>query len=410
MRFIASTKAMPDLQASAEKQTEEGRMLKDYLVMLEGKVALTVPDAVFAKGRFGKGKTYAELSEGEQEKALGKYKDQLYKEYDKFEDSMLEEGPREVLFHESVMAQIDTAYKKLIHRKDLLVYLGHEKNEKWTSAYAAYKKAVSGILERYWKNVEQDLDDQQTAVTEAGGSTDEDSDEAKDYAAIYYAKERFEYTEALLAAGQGFDIPWPTETFLKDLKDVLERYGPAIQFVSDPGLCESRRDVEEVALPRGDKARGSCSYGYEVRSSARKDGVVVRAEACTSSPCRVMYVVSAPSHVRCLRAEACTSSPRRVMYVVSARNVSSFSARRGDQPFREDAIGAHACTHRAIVLSLAQEGYFPLTRMLSMGHALRCPRHPTYKPIVRRECLADFLWWTGRPHSRSSCRQQRPSR
>ena len=180
MRFIVSTKAMPDLQASTEKQTEEGRMLKDYLVMLEGKVALTVPDAVFAKGRFGKGKTYAELSEGEQEKALGKYKDQLYKEYDKFEDSMLEEGPREVLFHESVMAQIDTAYKKLIHRKDLLVYLGHEKNEKWTSAYAAYKKAVSGILERYWKNVEQDLDDQQTAVTEAGGSTDEDSDEAKD--------------------------------------------------------------------------------------------------------------------------------------------------------------------------------------------------------------------------------------
>ena len=37
--------------------------------------------------------------------------------------------------------------------------------------------------------------------------------------------------------------------------------------------------------------------------------------------------------------------PRGTVYVVSARNVSSFSARRGDQAFCEDAIGVTARAH-----------------------------------------------------------------
>ncbi|KAI1784266.1 hypothetical protein LXA43DRAFT_1066935 [Ganoderma leucocontextum] len=251
MRFVASPTGFPDLE---DTNDETAGILSDMRKIWadDPEDPLEVPASKVAL-RHGEGKTWATISEGDQEVLREEYEGQVSAKYTSWQASVLSAGVRNVVWTQELLDKIDQQYCLHLRPKDVIAYLGHPGHKPLEDAMARYNKAVEGVVKDDWATrykVYTQTDDGQGHTIPAR-EPEMGSDDAKDMLALFSAERRLRWTQELVDAEQAYDLPWPTESFLQDLRRVLERYGPAIQWtirMLDPLVDANIRRPDEKAF------------------------------------------------------------------------------------------------------------------------------------------------------------------
>ncbi|KAI1782288.1 hypothetical protein LXA43DRAFT_1068985 [Ganoderma leucocontextum] len=229
MRFIASPTPFPNLDGVSPNASDDTKMLVNVHRILEGDKTLVAPDSMIHK-RHGKNATYETLSEAEQDKLNDDYHRNLMTAYYKFEGNILKPEPRDVVWNEDVFVKIDELYCIHMRRNEVIDYMGHPEHEPYQKAIATYRKAVAATLRQQWKEAYKVYSEKEDVEEgEEAADAEETSDDKLDLAALYAVEERLEWTELMTKGKEAFDLPWPTHSFLHDLRRVLDRYSSAIQ-------------------------------------------------------------------------------------------------------------------------------------------------------------------------------------